>query len=44
MIADQTVAPEAQDPVSFIRRIEHHKREIARQRDACGRSWMAAKP
>jgi hypothetical protein len=34
MIADQTVAPEAQDPVSFIRRIEHHKREIARHRDA----------
>jgi hypothetical protein len=34
MIADQTVAPEAQDPVSFIRRFEHHKREIARHRDA----------
>jgi hypothetical protein len=33
MIAKQTAAPKPNIPASFISRIEHHKREIARHRD-----------
>ncbi len=34
MIAEQTSGLKPKIPASFIRRIEHHKGEIARQRDA----------